>query len=89
MPKKEPSNAELLGFIKENVATKSDLKRELGAVQRDLKGDIAAVRRDVNKLDTERAATNQRLSRVEFRTDKLLGPKVPAVDAEFEEQRRR
>ncbi len=36
-----------------------------------------------DKLDTERVATNKRIARVEFLTEKVLGPWVAAVDAEF------
>ncbi len=66
MPKKDPSNAELLEFIKENVATKQDLAP--------LETRLTHLERIVaTKTDLERFATKQDLKGVERRLVHQLG----------------
>jgi hypothetical protein len=77
--------AEVLG-IKRKMATKPDLARVEGKVD-GLSNQIEGIATQVKKLVDDKPFTDRRLSRVEFRTEKLLGPKVQAADAEFEEQR--
>ncbi len=99
MPKeKDISNSELLEFIKDTVATKEDLK-EL-ATKEDVKKDIAESEKRVidvieklstkvkRVLDEDYPAQKKRISRVEFRTEKLLGNKLTTTDTDFEEKYR-
>lgn len=76
MPKLDPSNAELLEFIKENVATKVDL--ELLATKEEIKQAIAplATKEELKLLATKEdlklLATKEELRRVELKVDDLL-----------------
>lgn len=115
-PKKKITNAELLDFIKENVATKTELenlakKSDLDSIKADIvsikadmltksdfekfkteefqpfKSDIEKLATRVNKfIDEDYPFSLKRLSRVDYRTKKLLGNKIDAVDDEFEDQ---
>lgn len=62
MPKPNPSNAELLEFIEENVATKEDIKQAIAPL---------AIKEELRRA-IEPLATKSELQRVELKVDDLL-----------------
>ena len=96
------SNRELLSFLKENVATKDDLKNNLDGIRNDLSESekrikqtldahtqsLDGISKDVQDIKREIVFDRKRISRVEFRTEKLLGKKLTTTDADFEEKYR-
>ena len=47
---------------------------------------LEAIAKNVKKLVDEKPFQDKRISRVEFRTEKLLGKKLTTTDADFEEK---
>jgi hypothetical protein len=76
MKKTDPSNAELLEFIQDNVATKEDIKQAIAplATKEELK--TLATKEELKNLatkeDLQLLATKEELRRVELKVDDLL-----------------
>jgi len=115
---KDISNSELLEFIKENVAMKSEMATKEDLTSLATKEDLTslATKEELKKyiskkdladsenrvidvieklstrvkrvLDEDYPAQKKRISRVEFRTEKLLGKKLKITDADFEDKYR-
>lgn len=100
MPKETVSNAELLEFIKDNVAMKSEMISKDNLKEYVSKNDLVqSENRVINAIeklstrvkrviDEDYPAQKKRISRVEFRTEKFLGNKLATTDAHFEHKYR-
>ena len=82
--KKAVSNYELLEFIKENVAMKSDMDQQF----EDMTDILDNHTQQLLEIKQEIVFDRKRISRVEYRTERLLGEALPAVDGAFEDKYR-
>ncbi len=71
--------------VKETMATKKDLTRVEGKVGL-LQTSVENLAKDVTDLKVEKAARGMPIARLSYRAERLLGPKLQEVDAEFEDQ---
>ncbi len=89
MPKPKASLEEILTYVLD-IRARMFTRKEFQDFQREdfhpLVTSVDTLAQNVADLTVEKAARGMAIARLSYRTERLLGPKLQAVDAEFEDQ---
>ncbi len=89
MPKPKASLQEILTYvldIRERMFTRKAFEEFKREDFQPLVTSVDNLAKDVTDLKVEKAARGMTIARLSHRTERLLGPKLAEVDAEFERQ---